>query len=115
MTFIEAVARMEGFGPPENRQTRNNNPGDIEFHPGGIAEKHGATKGDPRFAVFPTVEQGWECLRSLFIHNYAGLTVREAVERFAPMTENNSYEYLYNVCEWAKLHSNDTLSEENIG
>ena len=52
MTFIEAVARMEGFGPPENRPTRNNNPGDIEFHPGGIAERHGATKGDPDSRCF---------------------------------------------------------------
>lgn len=115
MTFIEAVARMEGFGPPENRPTRNNNPGDIEFTPGGIAERHGATAGDPRFAIFPTIEEGWECLRSLFVHNYAGLTVAQAVERFAPATENDTAAYISNVCEWAALAPETILSAENIG
>ena len=33
MTLIQAIARMEGFGPPANRATRNNNPGNLNFEP----------------------------------------------------------------------------------
>ena len=115
MTFIEAVAREEGFGPAENRPTRNNNPGDLEFREAGIAQRHGATGGDPRFAIFPTVEQGWDCLRSLFVHNYAGLTVQEAIERFAPSSENDTDSYVSNVCTWTGMQPTDVLTQENIG
>lgn len=112
MTLAQAIARMEGFyaaGQVPNRPQRNNNPGDIEFGP--FAERFGATSGDPRFAIFPTVAKGFEALDALLrTPHYLGLTVEEAVNRYAPPVENNTSLYVAAVCHWTGKQSTDTLS-----
>lgn len=127
MTFIEAIARMEGFGRltmvDPNLPTRHNNPGDICA--GQWANAHGAIPGAPdprypsevpsRYAVFPSVADGWAALRALLLAHYSGLTVAAAIGKYAPATENNTHEYIMNVCKWTGLTPETVLTAENIG
>src|SRR5690606_15604073 len=63
------IQDFEGFIAPNrtnhrgSRSYRNNNPGNLEF--GDFARKYGATKGDPRFAIFPNYESGFNALMGL--------------------------------------------------
>jgi seryl-tRNA synthetase len=64
-TFLEAIAREEGFyAAGVNRPKRNNNPGDLEWHQ--WMTVYGSTQGDPRYAIFPTPDMGFAALRHLF-------------------------------------------------
>ena len=100
---------MEGWyviGATPNRPQRNNNPGDINF--GSFAEKFGATletgTPHPRFACFPTAEQGWACLNALLSGPaYSGLTIQEAVNKYAPPVENDVNQYVALVTKWTGL------------
>jgi hypothetical protein len=98
-SFLQAVAREEGFYLANTRPQRNNNPGDIEF--GKFTQAHGATAGDPRFAIFNSADDGFACMRSLFQSaGYKGLTVSQALNRWAPPVENQTNAYIANVCKW---------------
>ena len=59
--LAEAIAHEEGFGPPENRPTRNNNPGDLRGEPGTWLGQAGTDAGG--FCVFADVEHGRRALR----------------------------------------------------
>lgn len=105
-TISQAIAREEGFyatTTTPNRPQRNNNPGDLEYHP--WQSEFGAVKGlDPRFAYFPTVEQGWDCLKRLLsFPAYKGKTIEQFVEEFAPSNENNTKQYALNIAYWCRL------------
>lgn len=128
MTFMQAIARMEGFGlrsmdGHENIPMRHNNPGDICA--GQWANAHGAVPGAPdpcctghrpsRYAYFPTVDDGWKALRALLTVHYAGMTVADALAKYAPATENNTAVYVRNVCVWTGLSATDVLTPELIG
>lgn len=108
MTFAEAIAREEGWLVAGSRCRRNNNPGNIEYGKFSIA--HGATTGDPRFAVFPTADAGFSCLKALLLTGYLGLTVAQAIAKWAPDTENNTADYVANVCAWTGLSAIDVLT-----
>lgn len=111
MTFTQAVAREEGFGVPGTRPTRNNNPGDLEYHEwmvtfGGKLE----TGAHPRFASFPTSEQGFSAMRHLFgFPIYKGLTVAAALNKWAPPVENATNSYIGNVCKWVGCKPTDII------
>lgn len=106
MSFMEALAAFEGFGAsPNNRPTRNNNPGDIEW--GHFARENGATRieeiptgylSTPRFAYFPTPEAGWRALKELLQTRYKGFTVEETMSKFAPAVENEVNTYIKFIC-----------------
>lgn len=126
LTFIEAIARMEGFFANDPHPTipkRHNNPGDICA--GQWANAHGAIPGAPdplgaaarasRYAVFPDAETGWKALRALLTAHYAGLTVREAISKYAPATENDTDAYVRNMCAWTGLTADTVLTEKIIG
>ena len=112
MTLAEAIARMEGFyaaGQVPNRPQRNNNPGDIEF--GTFAQRFGAVSGDPRFAVFPSVEAGFAALNALLREpSYHGLTLEQCINRYAPPVENNTNLYVAAVCHWTGRQPGDVLN-----
>jgi len=109
MTFLEAIAREEGWLNPASRPRRNNNPGDIEA--GKFASAHGATGSDGRFAIFPSAEAGFAAMRALFAApSYASLTVAQAIARWAPSTENNTAQYVARVCEWAACRATDSIA-----
>jgi hypothetical protein len=115
-TLLEAIAREEGFydeGVIPNRPQRNNNPGDLEFH-GWMAE-FGSKGGDPRFAIFPTVEQGWDCLRRLLTFSeYRGKTIAQFVPIFAPSSENDVHQYALNLESWCECGP-DTVIDGILG
>lgn len=107
-TFLEAVAREEGWLDPASRCRRNNNPGDIEA--GRFAAAHGAIGSDGRFARFATAEAGFAAMRALFqAPSYQGLTVAAAIERWAPSSENNTGIYIARVCGWSGCHRLDVI------
>lgn len=108
MTFLEAISAMEGFNVPGSRPNRNRNPGDIEY--GKFTIAHGATAGDPRFAIFPDAATGFACMKALLQSpGYAGKTVEEALNRWAPSSENDTNAYVADVCKWCGCQPTDII------
>lgn len=107
MNLLAAMARQEGFLVHGTRPQRNNNPGDLEFHPWMLA--FGATGGDPRFAIFATVEQGYSAFLETLNRYYRGKTVQEMLDDWAPPKENNTNIYLQHVCEWVPCKPTDVI------
>src|SRR5690348_200407 len=107
---------MEGWLIYNSRARRNHNPGNINW--GRFAMTHGATKIEetpytnesPRFAFFPSDQIGWEAMSSLLEAHYLGLTVKQAIYKWAPPTENNSEAYCENVCRWTGLTPDTVLT-----
>ncbi|RRA47097.1 hypothetical protein [Acidipila sp. EB88] len=64
MSLTEGIAREEGFYVLNSRAQRNNNPGNIDW--GEYAQLHGASHGDPRFAVFPRQHKASRLFRRYF-------------------------------------------------
>jgi hypothetical protein len=84
--------------PTENRPTRNNNPGNIQW--GDFARAHGATeiegqpgKGKPRFAKFPDAETGIAAHKALVIDKFGGKTISGMANKYAPPSENDTKKY----------------------
>lgn len=113
MTFMEAIARQEGFYVEGTRPNRNNNPGDIEA--GKFSAAHGATGSDGRFAIFPDADSGFAAMRALLTIAYLGLTVEQALNKWAPPVENQTNIYIDHVCEWTGMQPTDVLTADNIG
>lgn len=117
LTVAQAIARMEGWyskGDVPNRPQRNNNPGDIEFSR--LATEFGAKLEEgtphPRFACFPSPEQGWKCLDALLKEpEYARLTLEQVINRYAPPVENATSEYVALVSAWTGKAPNSFLSD----
>lgn len=118
MTLIEAIAQVEGFyakGDKPNRPQRNANPGNINFAPW-LAQKYGAVletgTPEPRFAHFKTPEDGFAALHDLLSgHAYAGLTIEEAINRYAPSAENNTVGYVAFVCSKVGCKPGDLVKD----
>jgi len=108
MTFLEAVGRMEGFGVPGDRPTRDNDPGDIEYGP--FTKAHGAISSDGRFAIFPDAATGFAALHALLTGPaYRGLTVSQAINKYAPPNENNTVNYVNSICRWVGCKPTDII------
>lgn len=107
LTLLQAMARQEGFYASGTRPARNNNPGDIVY--GLFAEEHGAINSDGRYAIFPSPEFGFAAMRALLLEDYAGLTVEQALNKWAPPVENETSIYVRNVCEWCGCKPTDLI------
>lgn len=107
-----AVQKLTGV-----RNWRNNNPGNIEF--GNYARSMGAIGTDGRFAVFPTYAMGKRAKEALIFEgaNYRGITLEQAIARYAPPSENNTAWYTRTVLAAVgginKLMSQYTQPERN--
>lgn len=113
ISFIQAIARQEGFGVPGDLPTRDDNPGDIIWSR--FAQSEGATQ-DGRFAKWTTPQDGFNAERTLLVDDYLGLTVRQALNKWAPASDgNNVSAYEANVCNWTGLTPDTILTAENIG
>lgn len=130
LTVLQAFARMEGFGVPGNRPTRNHDPLDIEWGP--FARAHGAlhieimpagSKLPARFAYFPDDATGFAAARDLLlipakfragvlVEGYLGATLRQILPRFAPPSENDTAGYLRSLCDWTGLTPDTVLTQE---
>lgn len=74
------------------RNWRNNNPGNIEA--GSFATGQGGIGSDGRFAIFPDMPTGRKALSTLLTsRSYIALTIEQAMERYAPPTENDTNAY----------------------
>ena len=71
-----------------SRSWRNNNPGNIIDGP--FAEDHGAIGDDTKMAVFPDESVGREAVKALLTgKKYRNLSIRDAMYRYAPPSDNN--------------------------
>jgi hypothetical protein len=116
ISICEAIAKQEGFGVPGGRAMRNNNPGDIEF--GIFARQFGADRIEtlppprtPRFAHFPTVEQGYAAMRELLTRHYTAMSIAQMIYKYAPPSENNTEQYITDVCAWTGLERNTLIDK----
>ena len=80
-----------------SRNWRNNNPGNLEF--GDFSRRYGALGSDGRFAIFPTYEAGLRAKEALLFEGrgYAGMTIAQAITRYAPPNENDTAMYIRTV------------------
>jgi hypothetical protein len=82
------------------RNWRNNNPGNIEY--GKFSVDMGAIGTDGRFAVFPTLDMGMRAKEELLFgakSRYAGLSISDALNRYAPPNENDTAAYINSVSQ----------------
>jgi hypothetical protein len=79
------------------RNWRNNNPGNLEY--GSLAKSMGAIGSDGRFAIFPSYEMGRAAKEKLLFESgrYKGMTIQQAIYKYAPPNENNSANYASTV------------------
>src|SRR5579875_1060868 len=110
MTLLQAIARMEGWLEPDSLCRINHNPGNIEY--GRFAVAHGATRANGRFAYFPDDETGFRAMSALLqAPTYKGLTVAQAIHRWAPPNENDTDRYIQLVCQWSGHVPTDSLAD----
>lgn len=93
------------------RNWRNNNPGNLEYGP--FARSKGAVGTDGRFAVFPTLEAGMKAKEDLvFGRNYINLSIKDAISKYAPESDNNNVvSYVNNIVQ-ATGASQDTILKD---
>ena len=92
----------------DSRCRRNHNPGNIRY--GEFAQHHGAVGTDGVFAIFPTDDAGFRAMSVLLSAAYRGLTVAQAIAKWAPPTENNTAQYINDVVEWTNLKPDTELT-----
>jgi hypothetical protein len=93
-----------------SRAWRNNNPGNMEA--GSFANSHGAIGTDGRMAIFPDAETGRKALASLLSGDtYAGLTIAEALEKYAPAIENDVEAYVEAITKQTGLSEDTVLGD----
>jgi hypothetical protein len=94
------------------RNWRNNNPGNIEY--GQFSQRMGAIGSDGRFAVFPTLEMGTKAKEELLFgaqSNYKNLSIANAINRYAPPSENNTQAYIAAVTSALGVSDNTILAQ----
>ncbi|MGO8775291.1 MAG: hypothetical protein ACLQHT_13560 [Terracidiphilus sp.] len=116
LTFMQAIAREEGFGVNGTRATRNNNPGNLDMEPwlagfGARLETPVNSTEQPRFAAFPSPDAGFAAMKELLAKDYVGLTISAALNKWAPPIENETNSYIENVCDWTGFTSYEVLTE----
>lgn len=96
-----------------SRSWRNNNPGNIRR--GNFSELHGAIGDDGAFAIFPSEEIGFKAIVSLLRSpTYSALSLKGAIERYAPPSENQTAAYLAFVAEQSGVAASEVLGDLKI-
>jgi hypothetical protein len=89
--IAELIAMEEGYGIPGALPTRNNNPGDLRHSPHSF---HTAAAPNA-IGQIDTPTDGWnDLVEQLDDYVARRLTVAQAIEDFAPPTENDTQGYL---------------------
>ncbi len=95
-----------------SRSWRNNNPGNIRS--GTFANRYGSIGSIERFAIFPDYETGRAALRSLIRGpSYVNLSIYNAIEKYAPIKENNTANYKKLISKLTGLDGNRKISSLN--
>jgi peptidoglycan hydrolase-like protein with peptidoglycan-binding domain len=94
-----------------DRNWRNNNPGNIEY--GDFAKSKGAIGSDGRFAVFPSIDQGFSAQESLQFEgkSYRDKSIADAISRYAPAFENDTAAYAAEVAAAAGVPVTTKMSD----
>ena len=93
-----------------DRNWRNNNPGNIEY--GDFAIRMGAIGSDGRFAIFPTEEMGRKAADTLLKgKSYANLSAAQAINKWAPSTENDPKAYAARIAQQTGLDMNKRYAD----
>lgn len=94
-----------------DRNWRNNNPGNIEY--GDFAKSKGAIGSDGRFAVFPSIDQGYAAQETLQFDgkSYRDKSISDAISRYAPAFENNTAAYAAEVAAAAGVPVTTKMSD----
>ncbi|MBQ4229294.1 MAG: hypothetical protein II675_05820 [Bacteroidaceae bacterium] len=69
---------------------------------------------DSRYVQFEAVEWGLRaafCIFRTYARRYGAVCIRDIVRRWAPTSENNTEQYIRNVCLWTGLGGNERLTE----
>ena len=93
-----------------NRPTRNNNPGNIRKT--GVTY-YGETSNDPAFESFAAPEWGYAAMFDLLDRLYTGLTLSEAIHKWAPPVENDTQRYIDFVAGSTDLHEDKFVIDVN--
>lgn len=94
--FIAAcMMHVEGYYSIKSIAFRNNNPGNIEDHPG-------------HYAVYATKLQGYEALVNDIIAN-KGKTLRQFISKYAPPNENDTNSYMSIVSTLSQVGLDEVL------
>jgi len=79
-----------------HRNWRNNNPGNLEY--GKFTIKNGAIGTDGRFAIFPSMKEGYKAQVALLSGDrYRNKSIRNAIHKYAPSFENNTGRYINKI------------------
>jgi hypothetical protein len=92
-----------------DRTWRNNNPGNLRN-----AVKGSIGTDSESFAIFPDLETGLKAKYDLLRTDkrYDGLTISEAIHKYAPKIDNNNpEEYLKNIKDWTGIDRNKKLTD----
>ena len=101
---------------------RNNNPLNIrrgKSHwigeiPQSSSPSRGGREGSS-FVQFRTIEFGLRaafCLLRTYSTKYKLNCIRDIISRWAPPTENDTEQYIRNVCQWTGFGGNERLTED---
>jgi hypothetical protein len=107
------LTRIE-FPRNQNIPTALNNPGAVR--PGNSeADKYAIgvvdTKTGP-FLAFMNPEQGFNALKAV-LKGYRNTTIKDMIYRYAPPVENNTDDYINNICESLKCKPNTLVKNIN--
>lgn len=106
--LADAIAHQEGWYVTDSLPQRNNNPGDLRH---GNGETHPDNQPDA-VGSFTTPALGWAALeRQLVIDANRGWNVGRLIYTYAPTSENNSANYLNEVCTRIPCSPNDLVSD----
>lgn len=101
------VLRRQGV-----RNWRNNNPGNLEY--GKFSKDRGAVGSDGRFAVFPNIKAGSKAKSDLvFGPSYVNLSITDAINRYAPPSENDTPRYIKHIVQATGANPNTVLKDLN--
>lgn len=97
------------------RGIRNNNPGNIRHNVNNRWVGLSPCQNDKDFCVFISAKYGIRAL-SIILRNYQskyGLkTVKEIINRYAPLIENNTNSYVKSVCQFLGITDNTPINVE---
>lgn len=106
--LAELIANEEGFNVPGSVPNRDHNPGDLRHSP---HSEHTAEDPDG-IGIEDSDADGWADLeRQLQLFAARGLTLAQAIYKFAPPTENDSAQYLKYVCDGLGCTSDTLVSD----
>ncbi len=93
-----------------HRNWRNNNPGNIRK--GSFTQSHGAIGDDGSFAVFNSMDDGYQAQADLLqTGNYQNKSLEGAIYRYAPPSENDSAGYVNYVASKTGIDPNKKMSD----